>query len=434
MPPYLFPFADGIIDALREATAEENLRGWGGVDMPYDKSLAIVPCAVSGEYRNKQNRVQKCIDGLRQTEKIRKELLEELKSEMMYEYRDRGEDKGQDKKFKEERRRWLQDVYVPSLRSVGARVRDLEDCLPSFAHLVELPAGGGAAAPKYSIRVKADQKPLFDIYEGEAAFELDPAAGAVARPVYRKRGANKQYVKDDLGRFTRRYAFAEKSMNAFVHLIMADEMVGKSVHSDLGGDPFAKGPFAKSKYEYLESGDADRMTARELAFVNQEDGSTTQRALALASTAKPLHGNEGYRFGRFNGVLLEIDLAAIPVNEDQLLLNLYSFDAQTGPDDQRTLGLETYNLKGGGKRGNLKATAAESKEHTDWSTSKNRELSLLKLPIEAVRRVVFHDADYLDLLGDFARRSISQAGATQPPIIEYKPLDACRAELYPEST
>lgn len=77
----------------------------------------------------------------------------------------------------------------------------------------------------------------------------------------------------------------------------------------------------------------DTMSDRELAFVNQEDGSTIQRGLALSSTSKHLHGNEGYRFGKSDGVALVIDLARIPQGEqdvDELLLNLYCYDAQEG--------------------------------------------------------------------------------------------------------
>lgn len=94
----------------------------------------------------------------------------------------------------------------------------------------------------------------------------------------------------------------------------------------------------------------DTMSDRELAFVNQEDGSTIQRGLALSSTSKHLHGNEGYRFGKSDGVALVIDLARIPQREqdvDELLLTFIAtmHRRETPPE--------------------------ASKEHTDCSTKKN---------------------------------------------------------------
>jgi hypothetical protein len=402
--------------------------------MPHDTPIAITRNneRLSPFHVQLQKDTETLIQRIASYERARKAQLEAVKNLWMLEFSDRiDENEGISKAaLKKERQRYLREEYVNSLRNVGLTRKNLTRHLQEAKQIT---------VTDKSIRA-LDGTKLFDLSEGPAAFAATSTNENVPRAIYQKRGdvltnqsAPKQYVKDSFGRFTRRYAYMEKSWGAFQALFTQApyKLQGKDVQSKLEGDPRKKGPTVTKKYDFL-SEDENRMSDPELAFVNQEDGSTTQRALAMSSTSKSLHGNEGYRFGRRDGVLLKIDLAKIPPhdNDNYLLLNLYSYTAQTGDDGEpATLGLTTYQLKRG-KRGDLRFSGEESKEHTDQSTSKNRELSLLKLPLNAVVSVTFHDEDKLTHYAEQVRQASLNAGAEHEIEITYKDLDASRGELY----
>jgi hypothetical protein len=373
--------------------------------MPYGDHLAISPCKVEPQLVSLQVAVENLIRAIRATEKASKALLEAEKDLNMFTMKGHGQaEMGA-------RRDWLERVYVPRLRQIGLTRQELARRL-----------GQSFRVTDHAITTSWGAK-LFDLYEGEDAFELVMPTEALERRIFCKKGdlqqgtvgVVKHYVKDDIGQFTRRYAYVEKPWDVFKILLVKSELIGKDVVTKLGGDPYSKGNFAKAKYNFPQTGDQGKMSIRELAFVNQEDGSTTQRGLALSSTAKGLHGNQGFRFGNHEGVCLKIDLALIANETNNLLLNLHSFDAQ-----KETIGLETYNLKGA-KRTKHKATAADSKLHTDGSTSKNREVVALRLPLYAIRTVYFHNQISESVFSDFVKQCIAETGATHTVDTVYSP-------------
>jgi hypothetical protein len=353
--------------------------------MPYGRPIAILKCEVPPNLKTLQNIVLERLRIRHEREKVLKQCTELRKEHAML------LNLGTGKANVDARRKYLMETYVPEVRHIGMTTDSLREM---FGHGVVYHHG----------EISAMGTVLFRVLEGDEAFEKIPTEGALHRQLYVKRGIfgkdNKHYVKDDGGRFTRRFAYVEKDWRVFEILLRETELRGKDVPTKLGGDPYSKGPTVKAKYDFSESDGSDRMSKREMAFINQEDGSTIQRALPLGSSSKHLHGNEGFRFGKPDGVRLKIDLARIPLEGDMntpssALFNLYCYDAQSDPRGG-TIGLQTYNIKfksGAATRlpGKLVGTAADSKQHTDLSTSKNRELATLKIPLAAVMEIIFHD-------------------------------------------
>ncbi|MBC8999049.1 hypothetical protein IAI51_21205 [Pseudomonas sp. N40(2020)] len=396
--------------------------------MPYGEQLSINPCVVKPGLQPLQASIGRLILCIRATEKARKAALEARKNLLVYQHLVMDDNK-------RARQTYLRDVYPQELRGIGVTLLTLR----ARMHNIAIVEDDGIFVSLAGTREK-----MFDILTGDDAFERVVGEGeGLTRPVYVKKPGilsepEKHYVKDHFGRFTRRYAYVEKPWDVFEILMTTGILRGKNLPG-LDDDPRKKTASVVQKYQFGESADDPlRMSVRELAFVNQEDGSTVQRGLPLGSTPKPLHGNEGYRFGRFDGVLLQVDLARIPMQEDYLLLNLYCFDAQRSTAQNPTLGLITYNIrrKGDGsvvrKGDKPKATALESKEHTDASTQKNRELLLLTLPLAAITTVCFHSAEKLRTHGDGVKRMIADAGGVVDVPTRHVPHCATfEQELFP---
>jgi hypothetical protein len=409
--------------------------------MSYGESLAIArEEPIAKEWQSYQEAVEELIRAIRQTESARKQLLEFRKDMTMWELRDQqgGENEPKEmarertaanNKRKEQRRTYLQTVYVPQLRETGITSEQLAKRLPDFLKV-----------EKDGIYHRSGQK-LFKLFQGALAFEKIDAGEALARDVYVKRGdiqslysAKKHYVRDDFARFTRRFAFVEKSFEVFLILLLKSVLKGKDV-GKLPDGPFSKGDFVKAKYGFTESEDSPLMTEREFAFVNQEDGSTMQRGLALSSTSKPLHGNEGYRFGKPDGVNLKVDLARFPAADcDRLMLNLYSFESQEGYEGLRTIGLPSFAVKNRKTappiRGESRYSAEVMKQHTDKSTTKNREIVVIELPLMAICGVVFHNELAMNVYAQFVRDRIREEGGTTMVELRYEPHSAWSKEEF----
>lgn len=81
-----------------------------------------------------------------------------------------------------------------------------------------------------------------------------------------------------------------------------------------------------------------------------------------------------------------------------------------------------------------------SKEHTDCSTKKNRELLLLKLPLYAVSEVIFHSKEKMDELKETTQQAFSEAckkanmGAGVLKISHSPHIGTCDGEFYPEKS
>lgn len=307
-------------------------------------------------------------------------------------------------KDESERQAYLFKTYVPTLRTIGVSKALLQTELnklklgTSFKDLtkeVEPKVAWGQLDPdwtkiedgwQYQLKTRNVTIPLVHFLMGSAAYEIVIKQGeGVERPVYKKKlgpfsentdytkGPN-EYVKDDNGFFTRRYAYGYKTLGACQFMMKGDEAL-KGRYAAKGAD--VKSIDADLRTMYTLPGDKKSLTKEEMLFVNQEKGSgDQQRGMCLSSSPnKTIHGNKGETFAFDNdtdkpNILLKVDLAQVPLNQEQLF-NLYSQEAQT-----KTIGISGTKPK---SKGGGTFTAAWAKEHTDTSTAKNREIFLLQL-------------------------------------------------------
>jgi hypothetical protein len=334
-----------------------------------------------------QTAVVTALKELRKEERTAKEDLEIAKNKKMEEL-----------KTEAERREYLQDEYVPKLRRLGQsepKVKGLIDAkidkfnawLKTFANNIDGAYHLRWAAPDAdgSLAVQAVRSappaadvtvPVVVLLFGEAAYTPVVVEGA-RRQVYLRRldkkllqtdadktgFLNKYYVKDDRGVFTRRIAYGAKGLANCARLFVKGVLQGKYVRE--GGTYDAADDFLEQQIPSLASGTT--LNTEELLYVNQELGSGhQQRGICLASTSKLIHSNQGVPFKTAESLTLTVDLAKVPTGAN-LLFNLYSQEAQL-----LTIGMNHW-------RDGKKHSIAESKEHTDWSTAKNRELFLKEL-------------------------------------------------------
>jgi hypothetical protein len=407
--------------------------------MPYDKAIAITLTPLPPNTDNRaqgraQSRLQNWLADKHRGERERKRELEDRKDRRMRELVDVEGDKAGNRERKNQRRDFLRNEYVPVLRQIGMSRANLAQFMNDENCPYVLRDG------QFYERGQPDA-PLATLHTGHDAFEQVPPQGNLARPVFQKKGVlqsvsrpqKTEYILDDFGRETRRYAYVEKDWDVFLLILgREDGLSGKSVQA-LGGDPRAISANTAKKWG-VQGNVGGRLTPQELAHINQEEGSTVQRAHPLASTSKHLHGNEGYRFGKMSGVILKIDLASVPAGvDDQMLLNLYSWEAQSGDDGNPTIGVEVYNVQAKGpkgqkvlERGELSSTAVEAKAHSDNSTSKNRELMLLRFPRTAIVQVVCHDENMVQRAGEL----LQGAGLDAVPVVHEAHAAQSPQELY----
>lgn len=289
--------------------------------MLYDQAVAIVMCDLGDkpEQRAAQSALKSTLMTAHRIERDLKADLEVLKDSMMRFWRDRKIDpeltpheqksiKQDNQALKIQRRDWLRQVYVPSLQQIGLSMNKIKALIKESRGLFYLKDDG---------IFLADHTKLAEIYVGNAAFEekSDATNGAI-RPIYQKKGILRiridkreatEYIKDDFGRMTRRYAYVEKNYDVFKLILEAvDGLSGKNVgvlgvQEKLHGNAFRIGPGTLKKWDLGDKKVGTNLDFRQLAHINQEEGSTVQRAHPLSSTSKHLHGNEGYRFGRHDG-------------------------------------------------------------------------------------------------------------------------------------
>ena len=324
---------------------------------------------------------------LRDQERALKQNLEVAKNKKMNELKE-----------EEERRKYLQDEYVPELRKlgqsepkvagiIGEGMQKFNDWLKKFSNNT-----GGAyrlrwtktADDGWAVEAARVAPPAGDVavpvvvlLYGAAAYS-EVVVGGAKRKVYVRRldarllkteGSdsgfrNKYYVKDDRGVFTRRVAYGAKGLANCARLFVDGVLQGKYVRE--GGTYDAVNPYLKEHIPTLA--DQTTLTTEQLLYVNQELGSGhQQRGICLASTPKLIHSNQGVTFKSDGSLDLVVNLAMVP--EGAGLYNLYSQEAQVV-----TIGMDH-------KREDGNFTAESSKKHTDWSTAKNRELFLKELKL-----------------------------------------------------
>jgi len=196
------------------------------------------------------------------------------------------------------------------------------------------------------------------------------------RKLYNKAG--KDYVKDDLGVFTPRFAYVEKNIHQFMEFLVTRHMEGrfpKLFRAKKGREVDLLGPGGR----IMQNDPKTKL--RQLAYTHQRLGSgDEQRGISLTSTSKKGRtiANEGDNFRTDGGVRIKIDLSRIS-NQDPIkpiLINHYSYGGVKG----NMGGINQIPSKGG------------KPYKYKLSVIKNRELFLSVLKPEWIAEVEFHPA------------------------------------------
>lgn len=194
----------------------------------------------------------------------------------------------------------------------------------------------------------------------------------------------KQYVADDCGVPTRRYAYVEKSIHQFVELSATGAMAGRyqRLHEALGDwDPGKLKKIAEHESEIIVAKGTSlvtTLTPAQLAVLHQWTGSgTTQRGLSLTSTPREnaVYGNAGESFREATGVRIKIDLLKVPKNV--VLLNHYA----SGGIKDKTAKVNP----------DLVTSSDVYKTGYRASVIKNRELYLERLDSDWIEDIDVHD-------------------------------------------
>ncbi|WKL50481.1 DUF4157 domain-containing protein [Flavobacterium pectinovorum] len=250
-----------------------------------------------------------------------------------------------------------------------------------------------------------ETRPEAKILTGSALFikktEIKDAGPGIYRDIYKKLGKedgdHNEYVLDDLGTHTRRFAYMEKSYYQWMAYMEKKFLTGKKQDlvgaatgvSALDVDPTdfeAQGMMIDEKniFNKIVKPNKTKKNLRiALAHMHQWKGSGPgQRGLSLTSTDKDeaVYGNSGEPFKTDDGAKFKIDLAKTnPANN--ILVNHYANDSKT-----------RANLPGSEEDLNGKLGVGKKKYQYERSVIKNRELYLRNLTPDAVISITPHTA------------------------------------------
>jgi hypothetical protein len=225
--------------------------------------------------------------------------------------------------------------------------------------------------------------------EGESAVEDEaPAEATPARGLKVRIGKpDKEYVDDDRGVETRRFAYVEKSYYQFMELVATGVMTGRYQvwHQALSLSPNLKSvaPYLASDLTPVKGTPLASMTTEQMAVLHQWKGSgPQQRGLSLTSTprVKAVFGNSGESFASDDGVRIKIDLSLVP--QTVILLNHY---ADGGVKDNPGVNPRLMDYAA--------TTGHGSKYSYGASVRKNRELLPQELKPEWIVGIEAHNPD-----------------------------------------
>ncbi|RKH58980.1 eCIS core domain-containing protein [Corallococcus llansteffanensis] len=286
-------------------------------------------------------------------------------------------------------------TYVRDLLATNITPQKLQEYLQLNPELAQdLTFSGVAKNHETLIRYKG--RHIYTLQGGASAFYPKPRATTEAplrRTLFSKHGAQagKEYVLDDRGVPTRRYAYSVKDGDQVGILRRNDTLRGRfiskagyaNVMTATGYDQVQLGSFPGTI-------DPDALLSEnDMVFVHQEFGSSDrQRGVSIASSPTPLLSNEARGFAdptNADTQKLRIDLATIPRQRRggaPNLINLYQ--RIPGFEQHRVRVPDFYNLRRGNasrphERQGLQHTAAAGQQHFDWSIGKNREMFLREL-------------------------------------------------------
>lgn len=237
----------------------------------------------------------------------------------------------------------------------------------------------------HETHIKKDGRVIYKLFGGLSAFEKDSSdVPPLARQIWKKKGSDKQYVKDDRGVPTRRHAYAVKSANQIKRLKEEGELKGRFLASGEHKSILDLSDEEKILLQ-TEEGQVDENTA---LFLHQIYGSgERQRGVSATTTNKPLLSNVGAGFatqGEGKSVdpgarKLVLDLAKVP----QGGLNLVNLYHQI-PDAGGAIKAPRQFYSQGKRRGEPWLTSDYGQDQFNWSVRKNRELFIHTVTPELV--------------------------------------------------
>jgi|GEM_PF-5429997 len=138
----------------------------------------------------------------------------------------------------------------------------------------------------------------------------------------------KEYVEDNIGVPTRRYAYVEKSFYQFMEFLSIGSMTGRwQMLSQAAGIPknLMDPSDGADVIEQIRGKKEGPLSVQELAVLHNWKGSGLhQRGLSLSASPreKAVYSNDGEPFSSADGVRLKIDLAKVP--KQVMLINHYT--------------------------------------------------------------------------------------------------------------
>ncbi|HEY8919925.1 MAG TPA: hypothetical protein VIM87_25975 [Chitinophaga sp.] len=197
----------------------------------------------------------------------------------------------------------------------------------------------------------------------------------------------KEYVEDNIGVPTRRYAYVEKSFYQFMEFLSIGSMTGRwQMLSQAAGIPknLMDPSDGQDVIEQIRGKKEGPLSVQELAVLHNWKGSGLhQRGLSLASTPreKAVYSNDGEPFSSADGVRLKIDLAKVP--KQVMLINHYT--PLKNPEH-----LAGINKDVSGDTFKRDPTSKTAKYNYEGSVVKNRELFLEYLNPDWIVEVKVH--------------------------------------------
>jgi hypothetical protein len=197
----------------------------------------------------------------------------------------------------------------------------------------------------------------------------------------------KEYVEDNIGVPTRRYAYVEKSFYQFMEFLSTGSMIGRwQMLLKAAGVPknLLDPSDGEDVIEQIRGEKEGPLSVQELAVLHNWKGSGLhQRGLSLSASPreKAVYSNDGEPFSTADGVHLKIDLAKVP--KDVMLINHYT--PLNNPAH-----LAGINEDVSGETFKRDPKSKDAKYNYEGSVVKNRELFLEYLNPEWVVEVKVH--------------------------------------------
>jgi hypothetical protein len=233
----------------------------------------------------------------------------------------------------------------------------------------------------------SDRAVVLTIQRGDLAFVEAEEQSTTARQIYHKRGkatgANNEYVQDDMGVFTRRYAYLEKNKHQYRDLLNRSVLEGRWPADQTVKD--RERPYneinrgLRNKVSGLPTG-GTFTHGYQLAYVHQELGSgPQQRGVSATTTPHHVFSNQGEAFRTDDGVRIQVDLANVPkgTTTEPEFVNHYAYQARKNARGV----IDGYAIMGDQSR---------KFDHYKWSVKKNREVFLKTVRFGSIKSVTLH--------------------------------------------